>query len=145
MATAAITVPLTLLGLLITVSIFAGYGIKEQAKFQQKTEDRLSTIEANLLTLRAGQNPKKVLGELAAFDVKQLTKNLPALRELSEQPVKQVLPNPSALRNVSETLAKVSDATDDYWPTVLRFIQFASAGMSNNAPPSDLHPNLHRE
>lgn len=130
----AIVVPLTLLGLLITVSIFAAYGIKDNAKFQTHTEDRLDTIESELRTLEASQAPAKVLKELASLDTKHLAQNLPALRKVSEQPISEVSPPPMVLQQVVVRLQHVSESTEDYWPTLLRFIQFASRGLASRAP-----------
>jgi hypothetical protein len=136
----AIAVPVTLLGFLITVSIFAGVGIKENSKFQGATETRLTNIESQLRTLNASRAPKKVLEEIANLDPKQFAQNLPALRKVSEQPVASVSPTPATLEKVAYQLKSVDENTDDYWPTVLRFIQFASAGLASNTPAPGSRP-----
>jgi hypothetical protein len=39
------------------------------------------------------------------------------------------------LQGVAQKLLKLSGNSPDYWPTVLKFIQFASAGLSPDVPP----------
>ncbi len=135
LAGTAIATPLALLGLLITVSIFAGVGIKENSRFQGSTEQRLNNIESQLRTLNASQNPGKVLKEIASLGPKQFAQNLPALRKVSEQPLADVSPAPDTLKRVAYQLKSVDETTEEYWPTVLKFIEFASAGLAPNAPP----------
>ena len=48
----AVVVPLTLLGLLITVSIFAASGITKSAEFRTHTDDRLGDIEKDIRTIK---------------------------------------------------------------------------------------------
>jgi hypothetical protein len=130
-----ITIPVTELAIIVAISIFAFNGIKEQTEFRTKTGLRLDRIEAVLRTQNAAQAPAKILNELSSLDAKTLAVNLPALRTISEQPVSKVSPAPSELRGLASTLSRVNETTEDYWPTALRFIQFASARFATNAPP----------
>jgi hypothetical protein len=82
------------------------------------------------------------LKELASLDPKKLAVNLPALRIVSEQPLSKVSPAPAELRSIAYNLAKVNPTTDDYWRTVLQFIQFASAHYAPNAPPPGSRVNF---
>ena len=75
------------------------------------------------------------------LDKKQFASALPALRKVTEQPVAKVSPTPSVIEDVSLKLRDVNENTQDYWPTVLQFIQFASAGLSLDVPPPG-DPNL---
>lgn len=94
-----------------------------------------NSLEASLLAIRAPQDPQKVLQELGALQPKQLSGALLALQRITEKPITEFAPQPSTLRDVAAKLKLVNEATPDYWPTVLRFIQFASAGLSPNVPP----------
>jgi hypothetical protein len=109
--------------------------VDREARFETNTENRLRTIEAQLLDLRAAQSPGAVLKDLNRADRATFTEALPALRKISEQPVSTVKPDPATLREVIYKLRTVDESTPDYWPTVLRFIEFASAGMSPDVPP----------
>jgi len=106
-----------------------------------RIDSRLDDIWSSVLTLRAAQAPRKVLQELGALQPKQLSSALPALQKITEQPVAEVDPQPATLQEVAGKLRLVDETAPDYWPTVLRFIQFASAGMSPDAPPAGI-PNL---
>jgi hypothetical protein len=109
--------------------------VEKQTVFQTKTEDRLDYIESALNLLNASQAPGKLLTQLASLDTKRFTQNLTALRKVSEQPVANVATTPEVLKKVAYQLNAVDEKTDNYWPTVLRFIEFASAGLASNAPP----------
>jgi hypothetical protein len=102
----------------------------EEAKFEQKTSDRLDSIEQSLRELRASQVPAKVLTEISKLDTPRLAKSLPALQTISEQPIGRVKPSPTILKDVVYKLRNVDQSADDYWPALLKFLQFASAGLS---------------
>src|ERR1700733_11535682 len=42
---------------------------------------------------------------------------------------------PETIEQVRLRLADIKSASPDYWPTVVRFLQFATAGLFPNAPP----------
>lgn len=135
-----IATPLTLLGLLITVGIFAANGIKENAQFQGSTVERLNAIDGKLRELQAAQSPSKVLKELTTLDKPQLVLSLPALQKISEQPIDKVNPSPATLKDVAYKLRDVDQSAEDYWPAVLKFLQFASAGLASNVPAPGSRP-----
>ena len=81
------------------------------------------------------RSPGATLQRLASLDSNHLGASLPVLRLVSEQPVSKVSPSPAELRAIAYTLSKVNPNSPDYWPTVLAFIQFASAHFGSNAPP----------
>jgi hypothetical protein len=125
----------TLLGITVASIYRAVADVSEEAKFRTHTEDRLGNIETQLLELRASQSPKAVLKQINELDPKTFAKALPALRKVAEQPVSEVAPNEATLHQIATQLRNTSETTPDYWSTVLRFIQFATAGFSPNAPP----------
>lgn len=135
LATVPFAVSVSLLALAGAAWYQAFARIKEDTAFQTKTEDRLTAIEATLRETKASSDPKKVLQELATLDKPQLTANLPAVRRVSEQPIESVKPAPQLLKTVAANLSKVDENSEGYWPAVLKFISFASAGLANNAPP----------
>ena len=108
-----------------------------------------NSLEASLLAIRAPQDPQKVLQELGALQPKQLSGALLALQRITEKPIAEFAPQPSTLRDVAAKLKLVNEATPDYWPTVLRFIQFASAGVVSQCFSSrdggDYHDRRFRE
>ena len=130
-----ITVIFALITICVTLGIFAVSGIKENATFRGRTENRPDHIEAVLLELRASQSPRAVLNDLTKLNDKQLASALPALRKVTEQPIAKVSPSPEVLHEVTSKLRRVNENTPDYWATVLQFIQFASSGVASNAPP----------
>jgi hypothetical protein len=107
-----------------------------------RVEDRLDNIESALRTIQASSAPEKVLHELASLPPKDLGKNLLALRTVVEQPVNQVKPVAQTLQELRSNLIKVNKDSPDYWPTVLRFIEFASDSLATSAPPKGTPPNI---
>ena len=79
---------------------------------------------------------------MAHFEPRTFAKALPALRKIADEPVSKVNPPRSTLREVAQKLLKVDTSTPDYWPTVLRFIQFASAGLTPDVPPPGTQPQF---
>lgn len=109
--------------------------VREETAFRVRTSDRLENIEAILRELRASQSPAPVLKELSGLAPQQFAKSLSALRRVGEQPVTAVNPTPAELHELAQKLLNTPETTPDYWPTVLQFIQFASAGLSPDVPP----------
>jgi hypothetical protein len=108
-------------------------------EFRAHANDRLDNIDAKLRTLEVSQSPRKVLQEIETLDQKTFAKNLPALRKVAEQ--QPVGIDPSFLREVAQKLQRTNEDAPDYWPTVLQFIQFASANVSPDVPPPG-EPNI---
>jgi hypothetical protein len=95
--------------------------------------------------LTASQTPAKVLQDISALNEKQFAINLPALKKVAEQPATKVLPTPELLQGIGLKLQKVSESTkstNDYWLTVLQFIQFASTSYAPKAPPPGSPVNI---
>jgi hypothetical protein len=105
--------------------------------FEKRTTDQLESINAELRVLRSVKSPAKVLNEIKDLKAGALAKNLPALRRVAELPVGQVKPSIPELREVTYNLRSVDESSEEYWPTVLQFIQFASSAM---APAQDVPP-----
>jgi hypothetical protein len=102
----------------------------------------LSDLRADVRELRAVQSSAKVIKEISVLKHAEFARNLPALRRAMEQPASAAAAQPAALRNVAAKLKTTDEATADYWPTVLRFIQFASSGLSANVPPPGTKANV---
>jgi hypothetical protein len=76
------------------------------------------------------------LAVIAVSDEEEFAKSLPALNEIIKKPVNEVKPTNSSLQLIANKLQKVPKESPEYWPTLLRFIQFASqANPSSKAPP----------
>jgi len=83
-----------------------------------------------------------VLKRNSSVNQDEFNKSLPALREAVEvaTQTKAIVPN-ETLQQIAQKLRQASESSPDYWPTVLQFIQFASAGLSPDVPPPG-KPNL---
>jgi hypothetical protein len=129
---------------IITAAIMLGteaFNRRDQiARFQQSTEDRLDAIEATLRSLRASTAPTEVLKELTSLPPPQFVKSLPVLRKIAEQPASSVKLVPEVLRAIAEKLRNTDPSAPEYWPTVLEFLRFASAGVSSDVPPEGSAP-----
>ncbi len=80
-------------------------------------------------------DPATPLRDISQLKQEQFAKALPTLKQITERPFpSQPLPQP-ILRDVAQKLLRVDERSPDYWPTVLQFIQFASAGLSLDVPP----------
>lgn len=134
-----VTLIIALLALTANSIYQANSKAAEHAQFEQKTSDRLDAIEATLRLMRAAQSPTAVLRELDTLKPHQLALNLPALQKVTEQPIATVNPSAETLKGVGGRLLLVNENAPDYWPTILRFIQFASAKFAPDAPP-DMGP-----
>ena len=111
---AAEATPLTLLGLLITVCIFAASGLTKNAEFRTHTEDRLNAIEKDVSSIKGSLNDIlplfrettiKRLREVENLTPKQLSEQLPELKLLARTAKAENIPvKPETV----ETLAKRS-------------------------------------
>jgi hypothetical protein len=75
------------------------------------------------------------LEQLSHLDQKAFEHSLPQLRQVIEQPSPIPAPNEATLTAIAQQLRQTEESTPDYWPTVLRFLQFASSRMAPTAPP----------
>jgi hypothetical protein len=116
--------------------------VKEETTFRTQTNDgialiqkRLDEIEKALLLFRAPTSPKPVLEEITKLQAKDFAAALPALKVVAQQPISDVNPSEKTLREIADKLRHTDPNTPEYWPTVLRFLQFASSGLTANVPP----------
>ena len=93
-----------------------------------------ATVEANLAPL--------TLEQISSLDQKTFERSLPQLRRAIEQPSPKAEPDQETLTTIAGKLRQTGESTPDYWPTVLRFIRFASSGMAKNAPPPGQQPRV---
>jgi hypothetical protein len=133
---------LALVGICVTAIIFAVSEASRNSEFRGEARAELSNLQADVRELRAVQSSAKIIKEISTLDRAQFARNLPALRKAMEQPASAAAAQPATLRDVAAKLKVVDEATADYWPTVLRFIQFASAGLSANVPPPGAKANV---
>ena len=131
---ACITAALSMVAISITLGVFAASEIRQNSEFRGRTGARLDAIEANQRKSAALESPRKVFQEIGALDPKTFNINLPALRTVAEQPITEVNPSQPLLRKVADKLRNAPEASPEYWPTALQFIQFASSGLSADVP-----------
>ncbi len=131
---AAVATPLTLLGLLITVSIFAASGLTKNAEFRTRTDDRLAVIEKDVGTIRdTVEKLAPLLKEVAARRIKeagsqtpqQLSSELPDLKSLAVAARSADLKvQPQAVEEVGTKLIAIGSA--DAWDTAIDFLNYKS-------------------
>jgi hypothetical protein len=123
------------LGGAVAVIIFILVQWNVLTEFRVHTNDRLDSIEKQLLILRASESPDSVFRELNSFSLNRFAQSLPALQRVVEHPFTEVKAPQSAIKSMAQKLLQTDEHSPDYWPTVLQFIQFASAGLSPDVPP----------
>lgn len=93
-------------------------------------------VEPQRLESLAQTSPQKAWSEIASANPRILSKSLPALQTVVSQPTSEIRPAPESVFTLAQKLRRIPESSTDYWPTVLRFIQFASAGVNTtNIPP----------
>jgi hypothetical protein len=105
-------------------------------------EGRLDKIDNDLLEVRASQFPESVLHEINGLEQAKFVEALPALRTVVAQTPEGAKTSPALLGGIAEKLSRTSPESPGYWPTVLQFLQFASAGLSSAGVPPPGPPNV---
>jgi hypothetical protein len=118
---------------LLSLSIFVLNEWSKYIEFRTHTIDTLQSIQESVRVLRAPKYPAEVLKEVAPLPPKEFSRSLEAIKIATDQQPREV--STVVMRQVSEKLGAVPQDTPDYWPTALRFIQFASATSSPDAAP----------
>ena len=89
----------------------------------------------------AAAHPQTVtLRRLSLLDLKTFGSSLPQLFQAIDQAGPHVTVDPVTLATITAKLRQIPESTPEYWPTVLRFIPFASSRMSPSAPPPGQNP-----
>lgn len=128
---------------LVVVAVIAGviewnHFTNDVASLQTQTEDRLKAIETRLQIQSAAESdPASALVALANLDENDLKTNLPSLKKAIDQPVTA---DSKTLEKLTAKLQLIPQASPDYWPTILHFIQFSSAGNAANLPAAPTNP-----
>ena len=86
--------------------------------------------------------PPLTLEQISSLDQKTFEHSLRQLRQAMEQPSLNVAADQEVLTALAGRLRQCSESTPDYWPTVLRFIPFASSRLAPNAPPPGQQPRV---
>ncbi len=104
---------------------------------------RLDKIDKGILELRASQSPNAVLHEINGMNQTKFSASLPALQSAIQKPIPEIATSQPLLDGIAEKLLKTNSSAPNYWPTVLQFLQFASAGLAPaNVPPPDSKPTI---
>jgi hypothetical protein len=88
----------------------------------------------------AGHRQTASLRRLSELDLKTFASSLSQLRQAIDQAGPQATVDPATLATITAKLRQTPESAPEYWPTVLRFIQFASSRMAPNAPPPGQKP-----
>ena len=117
------------------------------ASFTQPITNKLTTVSDNTITMKAeiegikedlrSMRAQATLNNLAEENPTKLAHSLHALRSAVQLPSTKVAVNSKTLLTISKNLSLVPESSEEYWPTVLQFIRFASSVM---IPPSDVPP-----
>jgi hypothetical protein len=94
----------------------------------------LANAEANQRTL--------TLQQISHLDQNGFEQSLPQLRQAMEHPAPKAVADPETLAAIAGKLRRADESTPDYWPTVLRFIPFASSRMAKNPLPQGQQPRF---
>jgi hypothetical protein len=84
-------------------------------------------IETNL--------PLLTLQQISSLDQRTFENSMSQLRQAIENPSLKAGISQGTLAAITAKLRQTSETTPAYWPTALRFIQFASSWTAQNAPP----------
>ncbi len=88
----------------------------------------------------AAHSQTVTLKRLSQLDQKTFGSSLPQLRRVIEQAGPQTAADPATLAAITAKLRQTPESSPEYWPTLLRFIPFASSHMAPNAPPPGQKP-----
>ena len=89
-----------------------------------------------------GNLPAVTLQQLSALDQGTFDQSLPQLRQALEQPSHKPAASWQTLTAIAAKLRRTAESAPGYWPTVLRFIQFASSSMAPKEPPPGQPPRI---
>ena len=136
-----VTIPFVLLGLLITVSIFAASLMTKNVTFQTHTEDRLAAIEAAIGGMR-GDLAKQSLVNHASMPLSYFKATLPDLSSaiaIAKQQKAKI--TPVVIDDLQKKLLASEDAPA-YWPAVSEFINYRSVTLAARDTADLEHGNL---
>ena len=89
----------------------------------------------------AAAHPQTVLlKRISQLDLKTFGSSLPQLQQAIDQAGPHATVDPATLAAITAKLRQTPESAPEYWPTVLRFIPFASSHMAPNAPPPGQKP-----
>jgi hypothetical protein len=117
--------------------------LAKQASFETKTDKRLDDIEGTLKEIQ-GDLAKQSIISHASLPLSDFKATLPDLSSAITTVQKQNLAlSPMVIDDLRQKFVAVDTTTPGYWPTVLQFLQFASAGLAPaNVPPPGAKPNI---
>jgi hypothetical protein len=134
----------SILTIMVAMLALAGAGwnyafsrVDKEARFEEKTDDRLSKIEKTLDHIQGVQD----LNVINGLDPLTFAKSLPALRKIVQKPASEMKPPEELLRSIADKLRNINPDSEEYWPTVLQFLNFASAQLESDVPPPG-KPNI---
>jgi len=97
--------------------------------------DKMISLDVTLRMLRIPGNSAAVLKELSSLDPAEFAQNLPVLKKITEQLTEQTIASPETLQRVASNFLQTQSNVPGYWPSALRFLQYASLQASPGVPP----------
>jgi hypothetical protein len=134
LAAAAIATPLTLLGMLIAVSIFAANGISKNVAFQVTTESRLKNIEEQLKIFNSNLTKQSLINH-AALPLQDFKTALPELAtSIANAKNENISVPPNTMDALASKLAATatSDSTPTFWQAAGAVITYRSTLLNGN-------------
>lgn len=86
--------------------------------------------------------PPLTLEQISSLDQKTFEHSLPQLLQAMGQPSHPAAPDQETLTAIAVKLRQTGESAPGYWPTVLRFIQFAGSSTAPKAPPPGQRPEI---
>lgn len=102
---------------------------------------RGGTVGTERLAASRSQQPSTLEG-IGRLDQQSFNSSLPRLRQLLEQTDPSIWTGDATRSAITQKLRQTPESVPEYWPTMLRFLEFASANMALKAPTNEPHKKL---
>ena len=122
----AITLPTTLLGILVTISIFAVNGVKENAQFRTRTEDRLDRINEELKNIK-GDLARQNVTTHASLQPEEFKAALPSLiSAMATLRAQNAKIGSKIVDDVAQRLLATDRNAAGFWPAASELVSYRS-------------------
>lgn len=150
---AIVSVILALLGMVITLGVFATNKLTQEADFRARTDERLKQLDESSRKLEEKVQKLEVslsafatkisLQNISALDKTQFAKALPELTKLKLPPTPQSRPSQEVLQTIATKLHETDPKSPDYWPAVLKFLEYATNSSQPQSRPAAGQAEFH--
>lgn len=113
------------------------YNLKER---YSSLETDVENIDTRLARIEAMLDRLTTLRQIADAKPSAFANSLPQLRRIISDP--KASADSTTLKEIARKLSETPQNSPEYWPTVLRFIQFASSSASSSGAPPPGPPHI---